>query len=131
MKFDTKTVLIIGALAIGAFLIFRGGGATQTASSTNGSSNVSTIDGQQVVTINVKGGYQPQTSTIKAGIPTILRFTTNGTFDCSSAIRIQSLGVSQNLPSTGTTDIDVGTLSAGTLQGTCSMGMYRFEINAE
>lgn len=131
MKFDTKTVLIIGAIALGAFLIFREGNATQTVSSTNGSANVTTIDGQQVVTMNVKGGYQPQVSTVKAGIPTILRFTTNGTFDCSSSIRIPSLGIDKNLPSTGTTDISVGALSAGTLQGTCSMGMYRFEIDAE
>ncbi len=132
MKRDTKTVLIIGGLVIGAFLLFRGGGAaTQTVSTVGAGSNVSVVGGQQIIAIGVKGGYQPQTSTAQAGLPTILRFQTNGTFDCSSSIRIPDLGINEDLPSTGTTDIDVGTLSVGTLQGTCAMGMYRFEVNAQ
>lgn len=131
MNSNTKTLFIVGALVFGAFLLFRGGGQSQTAVTTNASANVSTVAGQQIVAINAKGGYSPQTTTVKAGVPTVLRFATNGTYDCSSSVRIPDLGVSKNLSSTGTTDIDVGTLAAGTLQGTCSMGMYKFTINVE
>ena len=87
------------------------------------------VDGKQIVDIRVRGGYQPRISTAKAGIPTILRFETNNTFDCSSSIRIPSLNISKGLPQTGSTDIDAGTPQISTLQGTCGMGMYQFQVN--
>jgi len=90
--------------------------------------NVAIVEGTQIVTINAKGGYQPQKSTAKAGIPTIIRFDTNGTFDCSSSVRIPSMGISEMLPQTGSTDIAIGAQQVATLQGTCGIGMYPFEI---
>lgn len=131
MNSNTKTLLIVGALILGAFLLFRDGGRSQTATLSDASSNVTTVAGQQIVAINAKGGYSPQVSSVKAGVPTVLRFTTNGSYDCSSSIRIPDLSISKNLPSTGTTDIEIGALAAGTLQGTCSMGMYKFQINVQ
>jgi plastocyanin domain-containing protein len=92
------------------------------------SSNVVIVDGKQIVEITAKGGYKPGKSIAKAGIPTVVRVKTNGTFDCSSFIRIPSLNVSQSLPQTGVTDFDAGTSTAGVLQGTCGMGMYSFDI---
>jgi len=74
-----------------------GGGTTTLAAN-----NVSIIDGQQVIDITAKGGYTPRTSVAKAGLPTIVRFITNGTFDCSSFIRIPSMGISKALPQTDT-----------------------------
>ena len=91
--------------------------------------NVSIVDGKQIIEINTKGGYSPQLSEAKAGMPTILRFKTNGTFDCSSSIRIPSMNISKILPNTGTTDIDLGMQKLGTLSGTCGMGMYTFKVN--
>ena len=82
----------------------------------------------QIIEITAKGGYTPRVSIAKAGIPTILRFNTNGTFDCSSSVRIPSLDIFKYLPQSGTTDIDLGIQSAGTLNGSCGMGMYPFEI---
>ena len=130
---------IIGGVAvIGAFFVFGGNGTQSThvsailptaAVGTSGS-NVEIVNGKQIVTIAVDGGYTPGSSAAKAGIPTVLRFMTNDSFDCSSSVRIPSLKISQDLPSTGTTDIDVGTLAAGTLSGTCSMGMYKFSVVA-
>lgn len=91
--------------------------------------NVSMVDGKQIIQVAAKGGYFPKKSLAKAGIPTILRFNTNGTFDCSSAVRIPTMKLSKNLPATGTTDIDLGTQQQGQLAGICSMGMYSFEVN--
>lgn len=91
--------------------------------------NVSIVDGQQIIDITAKGGYTPRTSTAKAGIPTIIRFHTNGTFDCSSYIRIPSMGLSKNLPSTGTTDVVISDPKTGLLNGMCGMGMYPFQVN--
>lgn len=90
--------------------------------------NVSIIDGKQIVDIRAKGGYQPRKSIAKAGIPTIVKFNTNGTFDCSSSVRIPSLDIDKVLPQSGETEIDIGINKVGILQGTCGMGMYPFEI---
>jgi plastocyanin domain-containing protein len=136
MKGTYIAIIVAVVLMIGGFMLSAMGGSginTQTGVQTNvqaggNSSNVSIVDGKQIIEIEVKGGYRPGKSVAKAGVPTIIRFKTNGTFDCSSAIRIPSLNVSQALPQTGATDIDAGTSTAGVLQGTCGMGMYRFEV---
>jgi plastocyanin domain-containing protein len=120
--------MVIAVLALGGYIVSNlGGQETGPAPSTLGS-NVSVVDGTQIITLSAKGGYQPKRSVAAAGLPTILRVNTNGTFDCSSALRIPSLKVSENLPMNGTTDIKLGTLSAGTIPGNCGMGMYPFEI---
>ena len=93
--------------------------------------NVSIVDGKQIIQIKAKNGFSPVHSFAKAGISTIVRVDTNGTFDCSSVMRIPSLNISKNLPMSGTTDVDLGIQNAGTLEGTCGMGMYPFDIKFE
>ncbi len=93
--------------------------------------NVTESEGKQYIEIRAKGGYEPRVSIAKAGIPTILRLRTESTFDCSSQVRIPSLHVSQSLSPFGVTEVDLGVLKPGVLQGACSMGMYSFEIRAE
>jgi plastocyanin domain-containing protein len=93
--------------------------------------NVSVVDGKQIIELRAKGGFSPIHSIAKANIPTILRVDTEGTFDCSSVIRIPSLDLSENLPMSGTTDIDIGVQKVATLDGTCGMGMYPFDIKFE
>ena len=52
-----------------------------------------------------------------------------GTFDCSAGVVIPSLSVRQNLPPSGSTDIEVPPQQSGTqLQGLCIMGMYHFAV---
>ncbi len=127
MKFTLVSILIAGVFIGGAVLLSRGNGGVQTDTSVP-INNVSMVDGKQIIEIRAKGGYQPAKSVARSGVPTILRFNTSGTFDCSSSVRISSLGVSKLLPQTGTTDIDLGVPKAGVLQGTCGMGMYPFEV---
>ncbi len=93
--------------------------------------NVRVENGMQIVELTAKGGYQPRRSVAKAGVPTVVRFDTNGTFDCSLSVRIPSLNISKFLPQTGSTDIDIGTQPVGLFRGSCGMGMYPFEINFE
>lgn len=123
------TVLIVLALV----LTSSGGGNkqqnTDTPTEVASVNNVSIVDGKQIIEIQAKGGYTPRKSIAKAGIPTILRMNTNGTFDCSSSIRIPSMNLFKSLPQSGVTDIDLGTQIAGTLNGSCGMGMYPFEVD--
>lgn len=129
MKSATLSVsILIAAVLIGGAILFSSKGSSQQDANTSGN-NVSIVDGKQIVEITAKGRYQPRTSAAKADIPTILRFNTNGTFDCTSVIRIPSLNITKNLPPTGATDIDLGSPKVGTLQGSCGMGMYPFEID--
>ncbi|MDP3729141.1 MAG: cupredoxin domain-containing protein [bacterium] len=124
MKATTLSILIAGLLIGGSLLLVIPDEASE-----NGSvDNVSIVDGKQIIEIGAKGGYVPRNSVAKAGIPTVLRFDTKGTFDCSSSVRIPSMNISKNLPPSGMTDIDVGNPKTGTLQGTCGMGMYNFKV---
>ena len=93
------------------------------------SSNVSVVGGVQIIDLQVRGGYSPQKTVAKAGIPTTIRFVTNNVFDCSRSVRISSLNISKVLPQTGSTDISIGTQTVGSFKGTCGMGMYPFEVD--
>jgi plastocyanin domain-containing protein len=128
MKATTISIIVAVVLIGGAFMFAKNSnskGSDQVANA----NNVSIVDGKQIVEIHAKGGYQPQSSIAKAGIPTIIRFDTDGTFDCSSTIRIPSMNISKSLPQSGTTDIDIGSQQVATLNGTCGMGMYRFKVD--
>ncbi len=128
MKSTFISIILAAALIGGAIMLSQ----SKPISSDDNSvpvNNVTIVDGKQIIEIRAKGGYQPRTSIAKAGIPTILRFNTSGTFDCSSSIRIPSMNISKILPQSGSTDIDLGTQESSTLQGTCGMGMYPFEID--
>ena len=123
---------ILGAaLIIGGAIFFTGGKSGTSGAPIENANNVSVVDGKQIIEIRAKGGYFPVHSLAKAGIPTILRMNTNGTFDCTSSVRIPGLNISQNLPLSGSTDIDLGTQKVSTIQGTCGMGMYPFDIKFE
>ena len=124
MKFTIISLLIAAILIVGA-LMFSQDNKGQNNVPVN---NVSIVDDKQIIEIRAKGGYIPRQSKAQAGLPTILRLNTGGTFDCSAVVRIPKLGILQNLPLSGATDIDLGTQKAGTLQGSCGMGMYPFEI---
>ena len=126
---STTIAILSAAIIIGGAIFLTSKGRATTADAGPAANNVTMVDGKQIIDVTVKGGYSPKKSVAKAGVPTILRFTTNGTFDCTSGVRIPSMGISKTLPSTGTTDIDIGSPTVATLQGVCSMGMYPFEVD--
>ena len=91
--------------------------------------NVSIVNGKQIVEVIAKGSYLPKLTAAKADIPTTLRVKTNGTFDCTAALKVASVGFEQILPPSGVTDIEIPAQQAGTtVQGICAMGMYSFQI---
>ena len=94
MKATVISIIIAIVLIGGAFMLANNSGS---AGSTANANNVSIVDGKQIIEITARGGYQPRNSVAKAGVPTIIRFATNGTFDCSSSIRIPSLNIFKSL----------------------------------
>ncbi len=128
--FVISTLLTIGSV-VGIILLLQNS-SMGTATVASGQSNVSIVDGKQVIQIDAKGGYAPRNTVAKANMPTTLNVQTSGTFDCSSALVIPSMKYRTNLPPSGTTAIDLPPQSAGTtLQGVCAMGMYGFAIAFE
>jgi len=105
-------------------------GSTPVVPTNNTVSNTNVIPAEnQVLSIQAKGGFSPQSSTLKAGQPLTIKFTTKNTFDCTSTVLIKSLGITKNLAPNGETLIEIPAQKAGTaLKGTCSMGMYSFDI---
>ena len=117
----TLIIITLGlVLALG--IIFTGG--------TKSVQSVEIKDGVQYITIDAKGGYSPEVTEAKAGMPTKLIMKTNGTYDCSASLAINSVGFQKILPQNGETEIDIGIPKAGVpLRGVCGMGMYSFVIN--
>ena len=127
-----KSVLVSLSFAIvliaGALMLTQKSGPD----SVSDGSNVSMVDGKQVIEITAKGGYSPQTTVAQAGVPTLIQMKTSGTYDCSAAVTIPSVNFSTNLDPTGTTEIELPSQESGTtLQGLCAMGMYNFAIQFE
>lgn len=118
----------IAAIFIGwAFWVTSAPSAADTGAVTAPTATI--VDGKQIIDITAKGGYSPRVVVAKAGVPTILRMTTSGTFDCSASVVIPKLSYQKFLQSSGTTDIAISAEQAqGTLQGLCAMGMYNFQI---
>lgn len=135
--FGIAIALVISGLIISLSLFF-----TNSQKQTNGqniqqdqnsptSESVYTENGAQIIEIKAKGGYSPRLIEAKANKPTKLRVVTENTFDCSLALIIPELEVSEMLPMTGITEFELPNKAPGSeLVGMCSMGgMYYFKIN--
>jgi len=127
---DTKTLI---SLAVSAVLIGWAFWVVSPQSNAGGDTPVAPtaiiVDGKQVVDITAKGGYSPRVVVAKAGVPTLLRVRTNGTFDCSASVVIPKLSYQKFLQPSAVEEIPISAEQAqGTLQGLCSMGMYNFQI---
>jgi len=119
-------IIIIGAILL---LVFTNKPASGNSLPSNNIAEVNNDPNAQILSVTAKNGFSPSIIQAKANQSTILRVSTQNTFDCSSTISIPSLNISRVLGSNGTTDINLGTQAAGTtIHGTCGMGMYSFEI---
>jgi len=83
------------------------------------------VNGVQVLKIDAtSGGYSPSSIAAKAGVPTKVVFHTDNTRSCIVYTVFPSIGKQVVLPDSGDTEVDLGTLAAGEIPISCSMGMY-------
>lgn len=121
--------LVFCALLVAGAVWIASARPSASAGPSAGAPTATIIDGKQIIDITAKGGYSPREVTAKAGVPTVLRVTTNGTFDCSASLVIPKLSYQKFLQPSGTEEITIPAEQAqGTLQGLCAMGMYNFRI---
>ncbi len=124
----TVSIIITLGLIVAIGIVLTGGSTTKDSSKII--QNTEIKDGIQYITIDAKGGYSPQLSNAKAGIPTKLIVKTFGTYDCSASLVIKSINYQKILSQSTEEIIDIGIPKAGEpLRGTCGMGMYNFEID--
>jgi plastocyanin domain-containing protein len=129
MQKDSKTALIFCGVAVGMLVLFFALRNNNPSTVATGNEVISNENGTQIIELAAKGGFTPSFVEAKAGVPTELRVATNGTYDCSSTLVIPSLGYQATLKPTGTEAIPLTAAQAkGTLEGTCGMGMYKFQI---
>ncbi len=126
-----KTLTISSILAIllivSSVLLLRG--STDSSTTPRAQSNVSIVDGTQIIEINARGGYSPWLTQAKANMPTNFKIVTRGTFDCSSALVIPAINYRGHLPPSGETLIELPPQPQGSIvRGLCAMGMYNFSI---
>jgi plastocyanin domain-containing protein len=128
-KYGQYVVAVMGIAVIGAFLSWYRPVAPPQGQSDAVSVNVSVANGVQVIAITAHGGYTSRVTKARANMPTLVRVTTNNTYDCSAALVFPALGIRNMLPPTGVTDISIPVQAAGaTVWGVCTMGMYNFQI---
>lgn len=128
--YKTALAIVTFGLIVSLGIIVLNGSSRVDTISVSQEQNVEVRDGIQYVTIRARGGYMPRVSSAASNIPTKLVIQTDGTYDCSLSLVIQSLKYQKILASTGEEVIDVGTPAPGqSLRGVCSMGMYSFVIN--
>jgi plastocyanin domain-containing protein len=127
----TVSIIVTLGLIIALGIIFLGDSKPKDNNTTEETmSNIEIKNGVQYITVKAGGGYAPNVSFAKAGIPTKLIMKTNGIYDCSASLVIRSINFQKILPQTGETEIDLGIPKAGEpLRGVCGMGMYSFEID--
>ena len=131
MQTKLTVAAIIGAGLLIAGVILMGDGNGE-AGNTSAIATASIEDGVQYIDITARGGYTPRKVKAQAGIPTVLRMKTEGTYDCSLSLVIPDIGYQNFLPQTGVETIEIPVdKTQGTLRGMCSMAMYHFEINFE
>ncbi len=93
--------------------------------------SVSEMNGVQQQTIQVKGGYSPNSIRVKAGRPVRLIFDRHETSACSAELVIPDFGIRKDLPAHKQTTIDFTPTKAGTYEFACGMNMLRGTIIAE
>ena len=125
----TSIILSLGILIIAGVILFL---TTYRVEQVNAGSNVTYSGDKQIIALTAKGGFSPASTVAKSGMPTTIKITTNGTFDCSSSLVIPALNFEKTLPATGITDVEIPAQESGTtINGTCSMGMYSFSVKFE
>ena len=94
----------------------------------NSQPNIAVTDGIQKQLVIVKGGYKPDTISVKKGIPVRLTFRREENASCSEMVVLPDFEKSEKLPEGKEINIDFTPSQTGEFEFTCQMGMYRGKL---
>jgi len=86
-------------------------------------------DGAQVITVTVKGGYNPDVIQVAAGVPVRMLFDRQESGDCSSRVVFPDFHVNQALSAYTTTAVEFVPREPGEYEFACGMNMIRGRLN--
>lgn len=117
-------ISITGALQVGSIKIF-----SQSPITTSNEKRYTAVPDQQNITINItSSGYTPNYLKVKKNIPVNVTVASKDAYSCALAFRVPSLGISKNLHPTETYIFSFTPKESGSIDFTCSMGMYSGKI---
>lgn len=138
LKLAAVAVIYLGITSINGALTALGSSLTLQSLAENfpisiGGDDNTTQNNAAAITQNAEiiitsSGYSPNYIKVKKGSPVTLNLITKNAFSCASAFRIPSLGISKNLQANDTQTIAFTPTKIGKIPFSCSMGMYRGEI---
>ena len=83
------------------------------------------VDGKQIVRMTQKNaGYEPNSFTIKKGVPVKWIITSEAPYSCAASIIMPAMNIQQSLQA-GENIIEFTPTQLGSLPFSCAMGMYR------
>lgn len=82
----------------------------------------------QTINVTVAGGYQPQTITVKQGVPASLTFTRTSSQGCLDVVHSKALGFETTLPLNQPQTVVLPTDQAGEFEFSCGMDMFSGKV---
>ena len=121
----TEITVVIGGVALIAFVLWYFFGERERAAATVGES------GAQEIKVTVRGGYSPDVIVVKRGVPVRLNFYRDETSSCSEQVVFGDFGIAKDLPAFKTTPIEFTPDKTGEFTFACGMNMLRGKLIVE
>lgn len=86
---------------------------------------------KQNIKITVAGGYDPETVTIKQGVPATLTFTRTNTQGCLDVVHSKDLNFETELPIDQPQTVTIDTSKAGRFTYSCGMDMFAGHVEVK
>lgn len=85
-------------------------------------------DGAQTVQIKVDHGYEPDTVSLKKGVPAKLVFHRLNESDCLAKVQSSELGFKKKLPLNRDVEVSINTDQSGEFDFACGMNMFHGKV---
>ena len=121
----TDIMVVIGGVALIAFVLWYFFGEREAAAATLGDS------GTQEIKVTVRGGYSPDVIVVKKDVPVRLNFYRDETSSCSEQVVFGDFGIARDLPAFKTTPIEFTPDKTGEFTFACGMNMLLGKLIVE
>lgn len=88
-------------------------------------------ENKQQATVEVAGGYKPETITLHQGIPAELSFTRTNDQGCLDVVHSKTLNFEEELPLNETKTVTIDTSKTGEFDFSCGMDMFHGKVVIE